>query len=92
MTALDASQADDAVSPLEEAIGREALEGYERALRRLSPGDQEVIITRVEMGFTYDEMAVHLGKPSSEAARKAAQRALVRLVEEMERGSGQTPD
>ena len=77
-------------SPLERAIGREALERYERALARLRPVEQEAIIGRVELGFTYDELAQSMGSPSSEAARKAAQRALVRLVDEMER-DGERP-
>jgi RNA polymerase sigma factor (sigma-70 family) len=75
-------------SPLEEAIGREALERYEQALQRLTPKEREAIIARVELGYTYEEMAEALGKPTPEAARKAAQRALVRLAEEMKRAGG----
>ena len=85
MTALNEAQPADGVSPLEEAIGVEAVERYERALARLKPDDRDAIIGRIEMGYTYEELAEALGKPSSEAARKAAQRALVRLVEEMDR-------
>jgi RNA polymerase sigma-70 factor (ECF subfamily) len=70
-------------SPLEEAIGREALERYEAALSRLKPDEREAIIGRVEMEYSYAELAEALGKPSAEAARKAAQRALLRLAEEM---------
>ena len=73
-------------SPLQQAIGNETLEAYERALERLKPEEQEAIIGRVEMGFSYEELAVALGKPSPDAARKAAQRAIVRLAEEMHRG------
>jgi RNA polymerase sigma-70 factor (ECF subfamily) len=73
-------------SPLEQAIGREAVELYEDALQRLRPEEREAIIARVELDYTYQEMALALGKPSAEAARKAAQRALVRLAEEMKRG------
>lgn len=73
----------EALSPFEQAIGREAVEDYERALARLRPEDREAIIARVEMGYTYEELAVALGKPTPDAARKAAQRALVRLAEEM---------
>jgi DNA-directed RNA polymerase specialized sigma24 family protein len=36
------------------------------------------------MGYSYEELADALGKPSSEAARKAAKRALVRLAREMD--------
>jgi RNA polymerase sigma-70 factor (ECF subfamily) len=73
-------------SPLEQAIGREAVERYERALQRLRPEEREAIIGRIEMGHSYEELAEALGKPTADAARKAAQRALVRLVEEMKRG------
>ena len=52
----------------------------------IRPEERAAIIARVEMDYTYPEMAVALGKPSAEAARKAAQRALVRLAEEMRRG------
>lgn len=73
-------------SPLEQAIGQEALDRYDRALQRLRPEEQNAVIGRVELGYTYEELAEALDKPSAEAARKAAQRALVRLAEEMERG------
>jgi RNA polymerase sigma-70 factor (ECF subfamily) len=73
-------------SPLEQAIGREAVERYEQALARLKAEEREAIIARVEMGYTYEELAEALGKPTPDAARKAAQRALVRLAEEMKRG------
>ena len=70
-------------SPLEDAIGREAVEHYERALERLRPEERDAIIARVELGLSYEELAEALGKPTADAARKAAQRALVRLAEEM---------
>jgi RNA polymerase sigma-70 factor (ECF subfamily) len=72
-------------SPLEDAIGREAFARYEAALARLKPEEREAIIGRVEMEYTYAELAEALGKPTPEAARKAAQRALLRLAEEMKR-------
>jgi RNA polymerase sigma-70 factor (ECF subfamily) len=75
-------------SPLEEAIGCEALEHYEQSLQRLKPEEREAIIARVELGYTYEELAEALGKPTPDAARKTAQRALVRLAEEMKRASG----
>ncbi len=72
-------------SPLEEAIGRQALERYEAALSRLTPAEREAIVGRVEMEYSYAELAEALGKPSADAARKAARRALLRLAEEMRR-------
>ena len=84
-TDLDGLEADRRLSPLEEAIGREAVERYQQALATLTPDEREAIIGRVEMGYSYAELADALGKPSSEAARKAARRALIRLVQHMER-------
>lgn len=72
-------------SPLDVAIGREAVDRYDRALQRLRPEDREAIIARVELDYTYEEMATAFGKPSAEAARKAARRALLRLADEMKR-------
>lgn len=86
ITELDGQEFDGAASPLEEAIGREAVDRYERALTRLQPKQRELIIARVEMGYSYEELAEALGKPSPGAARKAAERALVLLAEEMKRG------
>jgi len=83
---LEEMTADAADSPLERAIGRETVECYERALARLTSEEREAIIGRVEMGYSYEELAGALGKPTADAARKAAKRALVRLAEEMKRG------
>ena len=85
---LTGSNRDPAPSPLEEAIGREAVERYERALERLKPEEREAIVARVEIGCSYEELAEMLNKPTPDAARKAAQRALVRLAEEMKRDGG----
>jgi RNA polymerase sigma-70 factor (ECF subfamily) len=86
-TELDGLEGDPAQSPLERAIGREAVERYERALERLTPQEREAIIARLEMGYSYDELAEALAKPTADAARKTAQRALAHLVEEMKRAT-----
>ena len=79
---LDFEAAD---SPLEEVLRREAIDRYQAALSRLRPEDREAIIGRLEMGYSYADLAEALGRPTPEAARKAAQRALLRLAEEMNR-------
>jgi RNA polymerase sigma factor (sigma-70 family) len=84
-TALDSQKAGSDASPLEVAIGREAVERYERALSRLRPEDRAAIVARIEMDCTNQELAVALNKPSANAARMAAERALIRLAEEMRR-------
>jgi RNA polymerase sigma-70 factor (ECF subfamily) len=84
---LDAEAPDLSASPLEEAIGQEALERYEAALGRLRPEDREAIVGRMEMDASYEALAQALGKPSPDAARVAVSRALVRLAQEMTRGA-----
>ena len=78
----EAEAARDA-SPVEKAIGREALERYEGALERLGEEERELVIGRVELGLSYDDIARAQGKPTANAARVAVGRALIRLAEEM---------
>jgi RNA polymerase sigma-70 factor (ECF subfamily) len=85
---LEGLEPDPAQSPLEQAIGQEAVTRYERALERLEPQEREAIIGRLEMGYSYEELAQAMGKPTADAARKAAQRALVRLAEGMKHVDG----
>jgi RNA polymerase sigma-70 factor (ECF subfamily) len=84
---LDPALAARDASPLEQTIGREALERYEAALSRLRPSDREAIIGRVELGYSFTELALALGKPSAEAARAAVTRAILRLGAEMRRAT-----
>ena len=66
---LDPEHRDEGPSPLERAIGTEAVERYEAALGRLRPEERDVVIARLEMGLTYPEIAATTGKPSANAAR-----------------------
>ena len=84
--ALDSGIEDPGRSPVEVSISAEVAQQYEAALARLTPGERELIVARVELGMTYPEVAQHLGKPSTDAARMAVARALVRLSGEMGRG------
>jgi len=77
-------QAVQAASPLEEAIGTQALERYEAALGRLRPEERQIIQARVEMQRSYQQIAAEHGKSTADAARMAVSRALVRLAEEMD--------
>ena len=86
-TVLDDDQVDATASPLDTAIGHEAVARYEAALARLRPEDQAAVVARIEMDGTYQDVATALGKPSADAARMAVSRALLRLAEEMARGT-----
>jgi RNA polymerase sigma-70 factor (ECF subfamily) len=70
-------------SPLDEAVSAEAVDRYEAALSMLREADREIIIARVELGCTYEEIAQSFGKPSAAAARMAVARALMKLAEAM---------
>lgn len=82
--ALPEELMDRAPSLVEQAIGREAVEAYEAGLARLPESQQEVVILRIEFGFTYLEIAEAVGSPSANAARMTVSRALLRLAEVMD--------
>jgi RNA polymerase sigma factor (sigma-70 family) len=82
---LDEGVPGDRTSPLEAAIRQEQFDRYDAALSRLSEQERNLIVARVEMGLTYEELAEAQGKPSWNAARMAVARALVRLAEELKR-------
>lgn len=84
---LDSQREDDAPSPLEAAVGQEGIERYERALAALRAEDREAVVARIELGSSYPEIAQMLDKPSPDAARMMVGRALVQLVQEMNRGA-----
>jgi RNA polymerase sigma-70 factor (ECF subfamily) len=74
---------DPGPSPLEEAIGGEALERYENALATLRTGDRDLVVARVELGMSFPEIAAATGREHANAARMAVVRALQRLIESM---------
>jgi RNA polymerase sigma-70 factor (ECF subfamily) len=70
---------DDTTSPLERVIRGELLERYEAALERLPALQREAIFLRLELGFTYDQIAEALGKATWNSARMTVSRALLKL-------------
>jgi RNA polymerase sigma factor (sigma-70 family) len=80
---LDSQMEDEGRSPLEEAIGQEALERYERGLASLRPEDRELVVAKIELGYSNHEIAELSGKPTANAARMAVERAIIRLAKEM---------
>ena len=69
-------------SPLEAAIMREQLDRFLEAMRKLKPADRQVIVWRIELGYTADEIATKLGK-SKAAAGMTVSRAMARLAKEL---------
>jgi RNA polymerase sigma factor (sigma-70 family) len=81
----DVTPARDA-SPLEIAITAEGIERYEQALATLRDEDREAIVARLEMGYSYEEVAVMMGRPTAGAARVLVSRALLKLAEALRDG------
>lgn len=73
---------DSQPSPLESAIMREKLDRFLEALQHLKPADRQVIVWRVELGYSVDEIASRLGK-SKAAAGMTVTRAIARLGKEL---------
>jgi RNA polymerase sigma-70 factor (ECF subfamily) len=71
------------LSPFEAAVGAEVFGRYDRALATLDRIDREAVISRVELGCSYKEIAALLGKPSPDAARMTVARALAELAKAM---------
>ena len=80
---MRADRTDPGASPLEALIGVEALRRYEEALGRLSDDDCELVLTRIELGMSFKDVAQATNRPTADAARMAVGRALVRLATEM---------
>lgn len=76
---------DKGTSPLERAIGTQAIDRYEAALAALEPADREAVVARLELGYSYEEIALLVGKPTPDAARMAVARAIKRLADSMSR-------
>jgi RNA polymerase sigma-70 factor, ECF subfamily len=83
--ALDERTASPGASPLEFAIDQQDRRRYHAALKKLRPIDRRAIVACVELGYSYEQLALILDKPTAEAARLAVRRALLRLGDEMRR-------
>jgi RNA polymerase sigma-70 factor (ECF subfamily) len=70
---------DPGPSPLEQAVGRRAVENYERALDELTEQQRIAVILRIELGYKHEEIAELIGSPSANAARMLVSRGIVRL-------------
>jgi RNA polymerase sigma factor (sigma-70 family) len=66
-------------SPLDLTIDRDDERRYRAALRQLNRVDRIAIVARIELGYSYEQLALTLNKPTAEAARLAVRRALVKL-------------
>lgn len=80
---LDETLADPGRSLLDRTIDRDTLERYERALAALDEETRQAVLLRVEFGYSHQQIADALGKPSADAARMTVARAMVDLTRRM---------
>jgi RNA polymerase sigma factor (sigma-70 family) len=73
----------DVTSPLEAVIREEAYERYRSALGKLRTRDREMVVARVEVQWTIQEIAHRFGMASVDAARVAVSRSLKRLTAQL---------
>ncbi len=71
--------------PLPGAIDPRAADRYHRACAHLPPSDRELVVAALELGYSYDQLALATNRSTPEAAKSAAKRALLHLAEEMSR-------
>jgi RNA polymerase sigma factor (sigma-70 family) len=80
--------ADPSPTPFDLAVTGQMLERYRAALATLRPIDREAIVARVELGYSYEQVAAVIGKATPDAARLTVIRALAKLEAETEKVSG----
>ena len=69
------------LSPLERAIRLQNDRRINEAMCDLAPRDRLIVVLRLRRGLSYEEIGMRIGAPTSNAARVATRRAVVRLAE-----------
>jgi RNA polymerase sigma-70 factor, ECF subfamily len=69
----------DATSPIEAAIEAESYERYRMALGKLTARDRRMVVARIEVQWSLNEIAQRFGLQTVDAARMAVLRAVRRL-------------
>ena len=80
---LVSEPAGDGTSPLEAVIREEGYQRYRDALGKLRSRDREMVVARVEVQWSIQEIAQRFGMASLDAARVAVSRSLKRLTAQL---------
>jgi RNA polymerase sigma-70 factor (ECF subfamily) len=73
---------DHGASPFDQTADTEVMRRYKLELSSLSEGDQQLVVGRIEMGYTYEQLALATGR-TVEATRMAVRRAVLKLARKM---------
>ena len=74
---------EDGAPQLQRLVDDQAWRRYLEGLRRLKPRERRLVVGRAELGYNYRQLALIERLPSTDAARMALRRALIRLGEVM---------
>ncbi|HTU99046.1 MAG TPA: sigma-70 family RNA polymerase sigma factor [Luteitalea sp.] len=86
-SSVDDRLPDSAPSPLQSAMFSDTERRYREGVSRLRESDQRLVVARVELGYSLEQLAALTGRARPDTARVALRRALQRLAVEMARGS-----
>jgi RNA polymerase sigma-70 factor (ECF subfamily) len=89
---LDSAHPDARPTPEEEARDGQNRERYRAALERLTEQERQLLVARLDLGYSYEQIALISGRSTPDAARVAIRRAVQKLVEEMKRVERPQPD
>jgi RNA polymerase sigma factor (sigma-70 family) len=81
--ALDEAFSDQGASPFDLAADAELMRRYKSKLNALSDSERLLIVGRIEMAYTYEQLALATGRATPEAARVAVRRAVLKLAQRM---------
>jgi RNA polymerase sigma factor (sigma-70 family) len=77
---------DNGRSPFQLTEESEKHRRYKTALKALTEAEQTLIVGRLELGYTHDQLALVTNRATPEAARVALRRAIVKMAFIMARG------
>jgi|ERR1051325_2286668 RNA polymerase sigma-70 factor (ECF subfamily) len=78
-----ASVPSSGASPLDDALDAEMEQRYKQALSVLTEEEQLLVVGRLELDYTYEQLALVSNRPTAEAARLAVRRAILKAGKAM---------
>ncbi len=85
---LEETLASPYASMVDQIVGMEQMERYQRALETMTEEQQQAVVLRLEFGYTYEQIAEAIGKPNSDAARMTVVRAIEDLAQRIDTKHG----
>jgi len=74
---------DRSASPFDQVADSEVMRRYKEKLLTLTEEEQQLVVGRIEMGYTYEQLMLATGRATVEATRMAVRRAVLKLARKM---------